>query len=355
MDMGKLEEWLSTIPSKSTRKNYVNGVKKFEIFYQKPIEDLIGSSEAGTTIERYYAWLKDKGHPQNTRRNLCNVAIQFLKFFKTSVDYNKHLGIYRTVITTKDHLVTISEVQELAKVADLREQILLECYLLGLRIGDVSTLEWKTFDVQGEAPIPIMIHCGKEETTASTFISEEFKTLLDKYLPQLDKANPYLFQSKRSGHLTSKQVDKILKSLVKRAGIKNGTQLFRWHCGRKLVLRTSAELGLNQWSAKMLVGKSVSPDIATYISGVLLKNDFQKLSGVLKLFPKQATSENKQMLDVMMKALRTLIEEELRKQGITFKRKFRPEELEALKKKNKELVEILTKLEELTQAEEIQQ
>ena len=322
MDMEKAEKWLSTIPSKATRKNYLAGIRKFEIYYQKPIETLIGSENCGEEIERYYAWLKDKGHPQNTRRNLCNVAIQFLKFFKTPVDYNKHLGIYRTVITTRDHLTTISEIQKMGAVSDLREQVLLEVFLLGLRIGDVSTLEWQTFDVQGECPISIMIRCGKEETTASTFISEEFKALLDKYLQTIDRNNKYLFQSARQEHLSEKQIDRILKALVKRAGVQNHGS-FRWHTGRKLVLRTSAELGLNQWSAKMLVGKSVSPDIATYISGVQLKNDFLKLSNVLRLFPKpQAVNgEARKMLDTVFQVLRGLVEDKLREQGMLKKTK----------------------------------
>ena len=80
--------------------------------------------------------------------------------------------MYKTVVTTRDHRITIHEVQEMAKVADLREQVLLEVFLLGLRIGDVALLEWKTFDVSGEPPIPIMIHTRKEDVVARTFISQ---------------------------------------------------------------------------------------------------------------------------------------------------------------------------------------
>jgi integrase len=109
--------------------------------------------------------------------------------------------MYRTVATTRDHRTTISEIQEMAKTADLREQILLEVYLLGLRIGDVALLEWKIFDVQGDLPIPILINTMKEQIVARAFISEEFKDLLDKYLNTIDKNNKYLFQSARRGHL----------------------------------------------------------------------------------------------------------------------------------------------------------
>jgi len=31
ISMGKVEDFLETIPSKHTRKNYVNGIKKFEL------------------------------------------------------------------------------------------------------------------------------------------------------------------------------------------------------------------------------------------------------------------------------------------------------------------------------------
>jgi site-specific recombinase XerD len=331
MDMTKVQDWLSTIPSKHTRKNYVAGIKKFETFYEKPVESLIGSEDAGRIIEKFYVWLKEKGHPQNTCRNLVNAPIQFLKYFNTPVKYRRNLGMYRTVATTRDHMITVSEVQEMAKVADLREQILLEVLLLGLRIGDVSTLEWRTFDVNGQPPIPIMIHTQKEDVIAQTFISEEFKGLLEKYLNTLDKSNKFLFQSNRKGNLSAKRIDQILKDLAERAGIKTHG-LFRWHIGRKLFLRTCAELGVNAWNAKIMCGKSVSVDIATYINGVQLKNDFIKVSNVLRLFPKPvANGQTKQMLDVVFQVLRNLVEDKLKEQGLM--KKARPINWQAIYEK----------------------
>jgi len=121
--MQLVDDWLATIPSEYTRKTYKAGVKKFEEFYGKGIETLIGSEDAGKIIDKYYAWLKNKGTPQNTCRNLVNSPIQFLKYFKTEVNY-RNKAMFKTVVTTRDHMVNISEVQEMAKVADLREQIL---------------------------------------------------------------------------------------------------------------------------------------------------------------------------------------------------------------------------------------
>ena len=318
--MAKVRDWLDGIPSAHTRKSYKNGIKKFEEFYGKGIETLVKSDNAGRTIEKFYAWLKEKGYSQNTCRNLVNAPIQFLKYFGTEVKYRKSLGMYKTVVTTRDHRVTIHEVQEMAKVADLREQVLLEVFLLGLRIGDVALLEWKTFDVSGEPPIPIMIHTRKEDVVARTFISQEFKDLFDKYLETIDRSNEFLFQSSRRGHLSAKRIDAIFKDLGKRAGLKSHG-LFRWHIGRKLFLRTCAELGVNQWNAKIMCGKSVSKDIETYINGVQLKNDFLKVSNVLRLRPTRgkAIGNLEVMVEVMSKALATalikLAREEMKKMG----------------------------------------
>ena len=38
VDMTKVDNWLAGIPSKSTRKRYINGVKTFEAFYNEGIE-----------------------------------------------------------------------------------------------------------------------------------------------------------------------------------------------------------------------------------------------------------------------------------------------------------------------------
>jgi len=50
-------------------------------------------------------------------------------------------------------------------------------------------------------------------------------------------------------------------------------------------MRTASSLGVNQWNAKMMVGKSVSKDILTYVNGVNLSKDFLKVSNALKLKP----------------------------------------------------------------------
>lgn len=336
MDMARIEDWLSAIPSKYTRKTYKSGVKKFEQFYEKPIENLLNltDEEIGHIVERFYVWLKEKGHRQNTCRNLINSPIQYLKYFGKNPKYRKSIGMYRTVLSTRDHMTTVNEVQEMAKVADLREQVLLEVFLLGLRVRDVSELKWQTFAVKGETPIPILILTRKDGVTARTFISEEFEELLIRYLPTLDKSNQFLFQSKkwtkkRKGieNLGTKQIENIFKALVKKAGIENYGVL-AWHSGRKLFLRTATELGVSPWSAKLMCGKSVPASDDAYIHNVELKNDFLKISEVLRLFSKtlpHVSDRIRQLEDAMIElekeniALKTRVEVMQKQSGLTEK------------------------------------
>lgn len=42
-------------------------------------------------------------------------------------------------------------------------------------------------------------------------------------------------------------------------------------------------MGVNSWNARLLVGKAVEKSIATYINGVQLKEDFLKISNVLRI------------------------------------------------------------------------
>ena len=281
--MAKMEDWLETIPSPQTRKTYRSGIRKFEEYYDKPIETLIGSDDAGKTIEKFYVWLK-QNHPQNTCRNITNCPIQFLKYFNTPVNYRRNLGIYTTTLTTRDHKLTVDEAREMWKIAGLDEKVMIKAWLLGLRIGDACKLEWSQFNIKpSEEPQEILVNTKKESILAHVFIDAEFQKLLEKYLPTLNKSNKFLFQSEKGGNVKEKQLLRRLQSLQKRAGIQSNGQVFGWHIGRKLFLRTCAELGITSWNAQMMCGKAVDKSIATYINGVALKNDAIKVSNVLKM------------------------------------------------------------------------
>ena len=104
MDMGKIEDWLGGFSSLNTRRNYQSGVNKFEEYYGKPIETLIGSKDAGKIIEKFYVWLKDREYAQNTCKIMLTGPVQFLKYFDTPVKYRKSLRMFKSSPRYQFHL-----------------------------------------------------------------------------------------------------------------------------------------------------------------------------------------------------------------------------------------------------------
>jgi integrase len=327
--MGKMNDWLGTIPSPQTRKNYRNGIRRFEEFYQKPIESLLefSDTELGHIMEKFYSYLKES-HPQNTCRNLVNCPIQYLKYFGKNPKYKKSLGIYTTTLTTRDHMLTVDECREMWKVASLEEKVMVKTWMLGLRIGDACKLEWQQFNLKtSEEPQEVLISTHKEGIVAHVFIDPEFQELLEKQIANLDRSSKFLFQSEKGGHVKEKQLLRKLQSLQKKAGIDAKGKVFGWHLGRKLFLRTCAELGITSWNAQMMCGKAVDKSIATYINGVQLKNDAKKIHNVLKM--ENQSNGNDKRVENLECAIRNLENEnmalktrqdELQKQHIIMKK-----------------------------------
>jgi hypothetical protein len=54
---------------------------------------------------------------------LVNASIQYSKHLGRNPKYKKGLGMCGTVLTTRDHLTTIREVQQLEKVSGLGEKV----------------------------------------------------------------------------------------------------------------------------------------------------------------------------------------------------------------------------------------
>lgn len=313
--MGQLEDFLETIASKHTRKNYVNGIKKFEEWYGDSITKLIKSPDATKTIEKFFVALKQK-HPQNTCRNVTNSPIQFLKYFGTDVKPRRALGIYRTEKAIGEHRLTIDEVQGMNAVADLKEQVILQVFLLGMRITDAIALKKKDFDKPEQpAPIPLELRATKgiSGTIYETFICQEFKDLLEKYLPTLK--GEWLFEGIRAGsHVKDETLNTALKNLANRAKIQLHGKL-HWHLGRKLLMTTGAELGLNTWIIKKMVGKSIRATDDTYLY-TELREGFLRLRSALTVTPrvsKQSLSDVETLTEVCSEAVAESLKPTIRK------------------------------------------
>ena len=131
--------------------------------------------------------------------------------------------------------------------------------------------------------------------------------LLRTYVKTLPQNNFYLFPSNGS-HYDPEAIGKRLKVLAKKAKIHipKGKRL-RFHCFRKRFLSECANLKIDINTAKILVGKSVSKDMLTYLSEVEHKKAFEELHRRLQLTEVKAVVNAK---DAEIEALRKKIEEQ---------------------------------------------
>jgi hypothetical protein len=67
-----------------------------------------------------------------------------------------------------------------------------------------------------------------------------------------------------------------------------------------------------------MTGKSVPKDIGTYINGVSLKKDAQRVSNVLRMEPTapQTTAKTEQILDTVLEVLKELVKDRLAEKGL---------------------------------------
>jgi hypothetical protein len=169
--------------------------------------------------------------------------------------------------------------------------------------------------IEQAPPVQIDILTVKEGIVAHAFISEESVEQLKIYLPTLNQNNKYLWQSARQGYLDEETINLTLRNLAEKAGLQL-TGSIRFHCFRKLFLRTAAELGVNSWNAKLLVGKAVESAIAMYINGVRLKEDFMKISNVLRINEPQSNLRSptfEEVLDLVSEAQKDDLREKVKK------------------------------------------
>jgi hypothetical protein len=204
----------------------------------------------------------------------------------------------------------------MASVADLEEQVILQVVLFGMRITDAIALKVNDLNkLEQSAPIDLNLRATKGPTGSvyETFICQEFKELLKLYLPTLK--GEWLFEGIREGsHVKDETLNTALKNLSSRAGIQLHGKL-HWHLGRKLLMTTGAELGLNTWIIKKMVGRSIRISDDTYLY-TELREGFLKLRSVLSLTPrvtKDSLSDVEELTNICTEAIATSLKPTIRK------------------------------------------
>ena len=320
----KIEDFVSYIKeakSKATYKNYVQGLKKFMAWYEKDantilkerFEDLQSPDQVrrkrfNREIEKFHRHLKNLGHPQNTAVAYTEGIRQLFRFFDMDIK-NLPSEVTRKTTTVKDYVPRISEYRDMFNSGNILDRTIISIALdLGWRIGDFVKIRKDMLpNLEQETPIPFNLVTEKEEVVSKSFLSAQSVQLLKTYLKTLPKENPYLFSNGNGGHYNTEAITKRLRVLAKKAKIRipKGKRL-RFHCFRKRFLSECANVKIDINTAKIMVGKSVSKDMLTYLSEVEHRKAFSEVHERLRLTEVKAVVNAK---NAEIEALKKEIEE----------------------------------------------
>jgi len=192
----------------------------------------------------------------------------------------------KTRRVTRDYWFTLDDIRAMCGVATpiMRAYILTEL-ALGLRRGDCLFLEWEDLWLEvstapeGEIVGPLRIFTEKYQVEARPFLtSDAVKALknLRYYQEERGTLGAYVFE-KNSKPLSGDHVNRRLQVLFKRAGLESQGRTVRTHGLRKMLFNEMKNVGVPVDVRKMIVGKSVSEDIATYVSDDELKKHYSSV------------------------------------------------------------------------------
>lgn len=321
----KLERnWLESLGSKNTRKNYKKGWTRFKEFLGKTTEQILAERKADLRSEdvflkkRYEREVVAFFNDQKEKRGSLNTAIliataprAFFSFYELPLRL-KRGSIPQFVMATGEHRLTLENLKAMFSVGDLRSRVIISMAKdMGVRVGDFKKIKKEEIRVllNQTAPVEFKILTRKATVVARTHLSEETLELLRVYLPTLPKDNPYLFPSVNSC-LNEDTINKILQALAKKAKIPLTGRL-SFKCFRKLFLSVSSNLGISDWHSRIMCGKKVDPSILTYLDSIDLRADAQKIHSTLSITNHKKRLGNLEEFTMLLsRALIKMVEEQ---------------------------------------------
>ena len=149
-----------------------------------------------------------------------------------------------------------------------------------------------------------LIKSQKENVVGKVYMSKETQELFK------------MLKGKATLPTTQRGVDKLLQRACNNAGIPHK---INQHLLRKLWISTATNLNLNQIIIKILSFKSVPEDVLTYfLDRTDLRDAWRKVIDALLLEPKAngRVDNLQEAMDLVMRALRKMIEKELKEEAL---------------------------------------
>jgi len=284
------EEWLKEYSRdrtlKKNRRNFrrfcewanISDVELVEEYKKSNPRDF--SKKWGKIIVQYYNDMLKKGYSSNYCRTLTIAPRAFFKSQCVEVKI-KRGAIAKQRMATGEHEFLLEELQKMYKVGDIEDKARLATALtLGWGAADFLNLEWEFIEPylneKLEPPVAFWYERQKTGAPSRSHLTHEAIECLREWR-RITPSSKYLFSGYNGTHLTPNALNAWLKSLVNRSKIKTRGKI-RFHLLRKFLLSQLSSSGMNQWEAKLCVGKSIPADILTYLKDLTedLRSKFMK-------------------------------------------------------------------------------
>ena len=238
-------------------------------------------------IQSFMLWLQFKGLSHNSAVVQASTVKSFFKYHREPLQVQ---GRVKFIETRKQfHAYTKDELTQMVQVGDLEEKtVIMLGAQLGIRVGDFVSLKRKPTleaykDSKGEFPLEFQIETEKEGVISVGHISEEVYETLQLYWAQVPKSE-YVFPSNGGRvYISEDRANDVVKNCWSKAFPERKDAKIRFHELRSYKISALSNAGVNHWHIQKMTGKKVSPDIATYLTGINLREDFRRAEQAFNL------------------------------------------------------------------------
>lgn len=276
-------------------KRRMDDLKSDDIMRRRWMEEQIQRYYKSALTRRLATAGSLKGQPisESTKQGALTAIASFFK--NNYVPLTKLKVRKKAPRITQDYWFTTEDLRAMHDVAAPWEKAYITTEVsLGSRRGDTLWLIWNYIwphivDVEEIAVVgPLHLVTEKHSIEARPFLSPDAtKDLkyLRAYQVERGRLGKYVFSNPRGEPYNENHINSRLKILFKRAGRNSRGLMVKTHGLRKMLFNELKNVGCPLDVRKLIVGKSVSEDIKTYIRDDELKKWF------LKVLPRISISE----------------------------------------------------------------
>jgi len=285
---GTVEKWLSEYDEK-VRKEFETRFRRFEKYTKKTgaqllyeavknRDDPIRRDDVASLLYQFGRDMLDGKVPQRARgyktegkliqkpysQKSVEVILGSIRAFFSRYDVNVKLKEFKRKdarmrhprpATTK-YFFTGEDLGKIFEMANARDKSVLCIGLLGQDESTTASLKIEDIldKLSGEKVELVKTVRQKTNTDSILMLTPECQGILKLYIDSLGRSEGWLFPGYQDDHIEAVECNRILKTLVKAANIKNGEERVTFHC-------------LRAWFSTILKNLGVDPDIVNLLQG----------------------------------------------------------------------------------------